>query len=104
MGLLRFDGGIGEWLGDRRLRGKEGCLVHGGERDSEGEIDILLLHSYKMCTRLCNNLWLWRSDLMWRSSKGASLFGGGGGAKRRRRRETRNEQSLILLLLFVSVF
>lgn len=78
MGLLHFGGG-GEGSGDRRLRGKEGCLVHGGGRGGEGEIGVLLQHGRKMCTRLCSGLWLllWRSGLVWRSSRGTSLFGGG---------------------------
>ena len=75
MGLLRFGGG-GEGSGDRRLRGKEGCLVHGGGRGGEGEIGVLLQHGRKMCTRLCSGLWLllWRSGLVWRSSRGTSLL------------------------------
>ncbi|KAJ6990031.1 hypothetical protein NC653_018527 [Populus alba x Populus x berolinensis] len=90
MGLLHFGGG-GEGSGDRRLRDKEGCLVHGGGRGGEGEIGVLLQHGRKMCTRLCSGLWLllWRSGLVWRSSRGTSLNmtvikGGGGGRDRGR--------------------
>lgn len=54
--------------------------MHGGGRGGEVEIGVLLLHGRKMCTRLCSGLLLllWRSDLVWRSSRGTSLFGGGG--------------------------
>lgn len=80
MGLLLLLGGFGGvgdggWV-DRRLRDREGCLVHGGGTGGGVGIGVLRLHGRKMCIQLCNGwrLLLWHNGLVWPSSMGTSLL------------------------------